>query len=156
MYNQYINFHSTICSKLSDCQDQWPHNIHCSTNQCPFSSILTSPSAALTFFSPQGSAHCLIPLNFVWCQVFRGGWIVTIVQHAFDEGMTFWRSVPGAWVWNAIWVNMDYRWGLDSWPMGFLCLLILKDTLKPLLEDLSYLYCLLSEKSFYVTFAWEK
>lgn len=40
--------------------------------------------------------------------------------------------------------------------MGFLCLLILKDTLKPLLEDLSYLYHLLSKKAFDVTFAKEK
>lgn len=47
---------------------EWPHNTHCSTNQCPFSSILTSPVTALTFFSPQGASSlfdsfelCLMP-----------------------------------------------------------------------------------------------
>lgn len=33
----------------------------------------------LLFFPLKGSVHCLIPLNFAWCPVFRGGWIVTIV-----------------------------------------------------------------------------
>lgn len=73
MYNEYINFYSTIYSKLSNCQDQWPHNTHCSTNQCPFSSILTSPGAALTFFSPQGVTSlfdsfelCLMPGVWRW------------------------------------------------------------------------------------------
>lgn len=156
MYNEYINFYSTIYSKLSNFQDHWPHNTHCSTNHFHFPAFWPALALLLLFFSLKGSVHCLIPLNSAWCQVFRGGRIVTIVKHTFHEEMPFWRSVPGAWVWNAIWVNMDYRRGLDSWPMGFLCLLILKDTLKPLLEDLSYLYCLLSKKAFDVTFAWEK
>lgn len=33
----------------------------------------------LLFFLLKGSLHCLIPSNFAWCQVFGGGWIVTIV-----------------------------------------------------------------------------